>query len=436
VQAGGRGNLAGGRGNQAGGRGNEAGGRGNEAGGRGNQAGGRGNEAGGHGGHPTGSRHNSPPPAMRELQTAGRQAAQALTAAAAAETSDREQAPPASTAGDRMAKQRQKKRNEQTQDPKGAETQGKNDDIMLVSTRSCTHSSRCVLGLIVTDAHPACSPTPMDCYSTRVAHMGRQPGAQTKLLYVASTHVNLPPYTGRAAQRPVDMRSKSDADAILLIHLLQPRCCCYLIPPKPHICGKHQQSACATSMTYKLMAYPELPQLLAVGNAGLKYQGETLTAGARKATATATVAAARLQRPGPAQQHICADAHGSSGMYESGMHSTEQRIPIEQVWQGSVWRCDHAQVQLWVPNNGTCTWPVLEMSMRGNAVDMHGRHVLGMYAVASLHDGLIAARHNSPGSGLLCGSFVRSWFVTLRPLRGPANTMRAQGPKPCPSNET
>jgi hypothetical protein len=29
-------------------------------------------------------------------------------------------------------------------------------------------------------------------------------------------------------------------------------------------------------------------------------------------------------------------------------------------------------------------------------------------------------------------SFVRSWFVTLRPLRGPANTMRAQGPKPCP----
>jgi hypothetical protein len=32
--------------------------------------------------------------------------------------------------------------------------------------------------------------------------------------------------------------------------------------------------------------------------------------------------------------------------------------------------------------------------------------------------------------------FVRSWFVTLRPLRGPANTMRAQGPKPCPSNET
>jgi hypothetical protein len=26
--------------------------------------------------------------------------------------------------------------------------------------------------------------------------------------------------------------------------------------------------------------------------------------------------------------------------------------------------------------------------------------------------------------------------VTLRPLRGPANTMRAQGPKPCPSNAT
>jgi hypothetical protein len=32
--------------------------------------------------------------------------------------------------------------------------------------------------------------------------------------------------------------------------------------------------------------------------------------------------------------------------------------------------------------------------------------------------------------------FVRSVFVTLGPLRGPANPMRAQGPKPCPSNET
>jgi hypothetical protein len=36
----------------------------------------------------------------------------------------------------------------------------------------------------------------------------------------------------------------------------------------------------------------------------------------------------------------------------------------------------------------------------------------------------------------LLNGAVRSWFVTLRPLRGPANTMRAQGPKPCPSNET
>jgi hypothetical protein len=32
--------------------------------------------------------------------------------------------------------------------------------------------------------------------------------------------------------------------------------------------------------------------------------------------------------------------------------------------------------------------------------------------------------------------FVLFVVVTLGPLRGPANPMRAQGPKPCPSNET
>jgi hypothetical protein len=46
------------------------------------------------------------------------------------------------------------------------------------------------------------------------------------------------------------------------------------------------------------------------------------------------------------------------------------------------------------------------------------------------------ARRMLPGGGRGDRGIVRSWFVTLRPLRGPANTMRAQGPKPCPSNET